>query len=71
MSVKKITFDVLNRIKPGVRFSALDLASIVKTYLNEYHHIDTYLRYLRYYRAENGNIICINRQKSLYEKTAG
>ena len=68
MNAKKATFKVLDSFNNGTVFSGDNLAMMVRFYVPETHHIDTYLRYMREYRDINGvSIPCIAKAKSLYQ----
>ncbi len=67
-TAKAETFKILDQIKPGAKISARNLTLIVNARIGESHFPDTYLRYLRAYRAATGKkIVNIDKKKSTYQ----
>lgn len=71
MNAKKWTFDFLDTLEPGNKFTSIALMQLCLQKTGEMHLPSTYLRYMREYRNVTGrDIPCIAKQESLYEVVA-
>ena len=67
-SAKKITFEILDKMKAGTRFGGIEITLKVKARTGVLHFPDTILRYMREYRRNTGRgIINVNKKKSIYQ----
>ncbi len=63
--IKQVTFNLLDRMKPGAVFKTVDLTRRVNSKTGKQTWPDTVLRYIREYRHIRP-IVNISKQKSIY-----
>ncbi len=62
-----ITFDILDNMVEGQKFSGLELQDKVLARTNKKPYVSSILRFVRMWRVGNREVKCINRAKSLYQ----
>ena len=68
MNAKEWTFQYLDSLEIGGRFTGYALMQMCSAAIDVLHYPATYLRYVREYRDHTGrDIVCISKPKSLYE----
>ena len=68
MTAKQCTFEILDEMSPGKRFTSIALMLMVKEKTGEIHLPDTCMRYAREYRRSSGRgIVNVDKRRSIYE----
>jgi len=69
VSVRKITINFLENQAVGEKFSPTDIAVIVNNLSggHRFPYRDTIGRYIREWRSMGHEVVCISREKSLYQ----
>lgn len=70
MNAKEMLFKELDKMKSGQVFKTADLVSHLNAKVRHNHFHDTYLRYIREWRALNTDVVCISKKESTYKKVS-
>jgi hypothetical protein len=67
MTAKSVTYDILDAMRPGRRFSSVELSRMVYDRTGETHLPDTMMRYARHYRRTRRGVVNVDKRRSIYE----